>query len=166
MIRYLLVIACIMKCFTINAQPVADTGKRSLVTTMSYAQVQAYLKGDALNDMARLAEINHFPMPDKVLKFKKELDLSPIQVKKIGDINLRMHKLRVQNGQFIVRNERTLDSLFKTGKIDNGNLIFFGNRYGAYQAEIRIAILQACMSTQQELTPYQITRFEALQKAN
>jgi hypothetical protein len=75
-----------------------------------------------------------------------------------------MHRRRLQTGGSIVSNERTLDSLFRYHKIDEGNLIFYTNRHGLYQGELKNAILYACFATQKVLTPQQITRFESLQK--
>jgi hypothetical protein len=167
MIKPMLVIAFIMMSFsTVNAQSTADSDKHSPVRTLSYEQYEAYLKGEADNNMAMVAEINHFPLPDQVLKFKKELDLSPLQLKKVNAINDYMHRRRVQTGESIVRNERTLDSLFRYHKMDEGNLIFYTNRHGLYQGELKNAILFACLATQKELTPQQLAKFEALKKAN
>ena len=143
-----------------------DTVKKSPVRTLTYQQYNAYLKGEAGGDMARVAEMNHYPMPDKVLKLKKELDLSPIQIKNIETVNNYMHRRRLQIGGSVVNTERALDSLFRTNKIDDGTLIFYTNRYGLYQGELKNAILQACFATEKQLTPQQIKRFEALQKRN
>lgn len=151
----------------VKAQSSADSVvKHSPVRTLTYQQYQAYIKGEASNDMASVAEMNHYPMPDRVLKLRNELDLSPIQIKKIGEINTYMHRRRLQTGGSIVTNERTLDSLFRHNKLDEGSLTFFSNRYGLYQGELRNAILQACLATQKLLSPQQIARFESFHKAN
>jgi hypothetical protein len=147
------------------AQSSADTAvKHSPVRTLTYPQYQAYLKGEAGDDMAKVAEMNHYPMPDKVLKWRNELDLSPIQIKKITEINTYMHRRRLQNGGSVIDTERKLDSLFKHNKLDDGTLVFYATRYGNYQGELKNAILQACLSTQKLLSPQQITRLESLQK--
>jgi hypothetical protein len=163
MVKISLIAVFMLMSFAVNAQSAADTN-HSPVRTLTYAQYQAYLKGGASDDMAMVAEINHYPMPDKVLELKKELDLSPIQVKKIADINTYMHRRRLQTGGSIVSNEKMLDSLFRYHKIDEGNLIFYTNRHGLYQGELKNAILYACFATQKVLTPQQIARFESLQK--
>jgi len=144
----------------------ADSIKKSPVRTLTYQQYNAYVKGEAGNDMARVAEMNHYPMPDKVLKLKKELDLSPIQIKNIETVNNYMRRKRLQIGGSVISTEKALDSLFRTNKIDDGKLIFYTNRYGLYQGELKNAILQACFATEKQLTPQQLKRFEALQKPN
>lgn len=151
----------------VKAQSSADSVvKHSPVRTLTYQQYEAYLKGEASTDMAQVAEMNHYPMPDKVLRYRVQLDLSPIQIKKIGEINTYMHRRRLQTGGSIVSNERTLDSLFRYNKLDDGSLTFYANRYGLYQGELRNAILQACLATKKLLSPQQITQLESLHKAN
>lgn len=146
------------------AQSDTATNAKSPVRTLSAQQYTAYLKGEAGTDMAMVAEINHYPMPDKVLKLSNQLDLSPIQVKKITDINTQMQRRRLQIGGSIISNEKMLDSLFKTRKMSDGNLIFYTNRHGLYQGELKNAVLQACLATEKLLSKQQIARFEALQK--
>jgi hypothetical protein len=69
-------------------------------------------------------------------------------------------------GLIIIRNERTLDSIFKYNRLDNGSLIFYANRYGLYQGELRNVILQSCLVTQNLLTPQQVRKIESLEKRN
>jgi hypothetical protein len=59
-----------------------------------------------------------------------------------------------------------LDSIFKYNRLDNGSLIFYTNRYGLYQGELRNAILQACLATKGLLTPQQLKWHKGLHKAN
>ena len=165
MIRPLFLAVVLLVSVKVNAQS-ADSLKKSPVRTLTYQQYNAYLKGEAGNEMAMVAEMNHYPMPDKVLKLKKELDLSPIQIKNIETANNYMRRRRLQIGGSVISTERALDSLFRYHKMDDGKLIFYTNRYGLYQGELKNAILQACFATEKQLTPQQIKRFEALQKPN
>jgi len=66
-------------------------------------------------------------------------------------------------GGVIITNERTLDSLFRTHKLDDGTIIFYSNRYGLYQGELRNAILQACYETAALLSPAQVKQLETLE---
>jgi hypothetical protein len=150
-------------CCTVNAQDVDSTLKKSPIKTLNDKQYNALLKGEDLYDMPLVAELNHFPMPDKVIKYKREIDLSPIQVTKIGAIAKELQRKRLEMGVFIIRNERALDSLFKKQRLDNGTIIFYTNRYGLYQGELRNAILQACFNTGELLAPQQIKKLETLQ---
>jgi hypothetical protein len=154
----------ILTGMTLYAQTADTTGKTSPVRTLTYQQYQAYLKGEADEGMARVAEMNHYPMPDKVLKWKNELDLSPIQIKKITEASTYMRRRRLQIGGSIIDNEKKLDSLFKHNRMDDGNLIFYTGRYGAYRGELMNAMLYACLSTQKLLSQQQMTKYESLQK--
>ena len=69
-------------------------------------------------------------------------------------------------GLTIINNERTLDSLFRYHLLNNGTLIFYTNRYGLYQGELRNVILQACLATRVLLSQQQINKLAALQKAD
>ncbi len=161
MTRTLFLVIILAISLQVNAQS-TDTVKKSPVRTLTYKQYNAYLKGEAAADMAMVAEMNHYPLPDKVLKLKYELDLSPTQVKKLEEINNYMRRRRLQIGGSVINTERALDSLFRTHKVDDGTLIFYTNRYGLYQGELKNALLQACFATEKLLAPQQIARFEAL----
>jgi hypothetical protein len=121
---------------------------------------------DVYNNMALPAEINHYPMPNQVIKFKKELGLSPNQVTKITAIATELHRKRVEMGSFIITNEQTLDNLFRKQRLNNGDVIFYATRSGLYYGELRNAILQACLSTGDLLAPQQIKKLETLQNPN
>lgn len=134
--------------------------------TMSYNKYNAYLKGIDVDSMSFVGAINHAPTPDKVLKYKKEIWLTPEQVKKLQDIQADMHMHMVQAGQSYVANEKTLDEMFRTKRMNEGSLIYYTNRYGLYLGEMRNAVLQACYHTQKVLTQLQMSKFETLQKGN
>jgi hypothetical protein len=155
----------ILLCGRVNAQ--ADsTLKHSPLKTLNDRQYDALINGKDIDGMSLAAELNHYPLPDKVIKLKREINLSPIQVTKIGALAKELHRKRLEMGLIIINNEKTIDSLFRTGKLDNGTLIFYANRYGLYQGELRNAILQACLATKYLLSQQQLNRFEALQKGN
>jgi hypothetical protein len=153
-------------CCALYAQQADSTLKKSPVKTLSDKQYNALLNGNDLYNLALPAELNHFPMPDKVIKFKKELDLSPVQITKIGAIAAELHRKRVEMGTFIINNEKTLDNLFRKQRLNNGDVIFYTTRSGLYYGELRNAILQACLSTGDLLAPQQIKKLETLQNRN
>ncbi|MCC8410614.1 hypothetical protein LJ707_16850 [Mucilaginibacter sp. UR6-1] len=140
-----------------------STGKPSTVKTLSLKQYDALQKGEDMYHMGWAAELNHYPAPDKVLASKDKLKLDDAQVSKITAINTELIRKKKEMGVFIIRNERAIDSLFRIKRINDGNLIYYTNRYGIYQGELRNAILQACLKTQKLLTAKQINKFERLQ---
>jgi hypothetical protein len=167
MLKLIPLLVFIFFCLNAHAQtPDSIAVKKSTLKTLNDEQYNALLNGNDIYGMALPAELNHYPSPEKVIKFKKELDLSPIQVNKLIAINKEFHRKKLEMGLIIIHNERTLDSIFRYHKLDNGSLIFYTNRYGLYQGELRNTILQACFAAYNLLTPYQIKKFEALQKGN
>ena len=151
-----------MAAATGYAQTTDSLSQLSPVKILSLKQYDALQKGNDLYNMAQAGELNHYPSPGKVLIYKKELDLSPVQVSKLTAMDTELLRKKKEMGVFIIRNERTIDSLFRTRKANDGNIIFYTNRYGIYQGELRNAILQACLNTQNLLTPKQINKFERL----
>jgi len=167
MLKYLPTLILILVCATAEAQTKADsTVKQSPLKTLSNEQYNALLKGDDIYGMSLAAELNHYPLPDKVIKFKKEINLTPVQVTKIAAIAKELHRKKLEMGLIIINNEKTIDSLFRINKFDDGSLIFFANRYGLYQGELRNAILQACLATRNLLSLQQVNKYATLQKAD
>ena len=80
-----------------------DEPKHSPVKTISDIRYNAYLKGDDLDEMALAGDLNHFPSPDKALKYKKQLDLSPIQVEQLRKLANELHRKKVEMGTNIIR---------------------------------------------------------------
>jgi hypothetical protein len=140
--------------------------KHSTVKTISDLRYNAFLKGVDLDDMSLAGDLNHYPSPDNVLKYKKQLDLSPIQVGQLTKLSNELHRKKIEMGGNIIRNEKMLDSLFHSRYIDEGSLIFYTNRSGLYYGEMKGAILMACYNTEKLLTPAQIKKLEALEKTN
>jgi len=144
----------------------ADSAAKSPVRTLTNQQYNAYLKGVDLNKQSYVAELNHYPLPDEAMKYKKELDLSPSEIKQLAAVVTFLNMKKKEVGESIIHNERMLDSLFRTRKVDEGSIIFYGNRYGLYEGEYRTVVLQACFRTEKILTPQQIRKLEALKKHN
>lgn len=140
-----------------------STAQPSPVNTLNLKQYDALQKGIDLYNMGLVAELNHYPAPDKVLQYQSALKLEATQISQITAINTELERKKKEMGIFIIRNEKIIDSLFRTKKINDGNLIFYTNRFGIYQGELRNAILQACLKTQKLLTAKQINKFDRLQ---
>jgi hypothetical protein len=140
-----------------------STIKHSPLETLTYEQYNALLKGEDLDNMDLPARLNHFPMPDAVIKHKKQLDLSPIQISKITAIATELRRKRIEMGGMMIKNEQALDDLFKNNKADEGSVIFYTNRYGLYQGELRGVILLACYNTERLLSPAQVKLLERLE---
>ena len=123
---------------------------------------EAYQASKNISGMQAIADRNHYPSPQKVLLWQKELQLNDRQKTALNAINKELQrKVNEMNG-FMITNERTMDSLFRYKKVNNGIVIFYTNRYGLYQGELRNALLQACLKTEALLTESQIKKYDHL----
>lgn len=162
MLKKIIIVLFVFYCGYAKAQT-DSTINHSTVKSISSERYDALINGVDLDNMAAVAELNHYPMPDRVLQYRKQLDLSPMQLSKITAINTELHRKRVEMGGNIITNEKKLDDLFKTHKVDDGVIIFYTNRYGLYEGEIRNALLQACYKTEGLLSAGQIKLLEKLE---
>ena len=145
--------------------PSDSTMLQSPLKTLTNEQYTALITGKDIYGMSLAAELNHYPLPEKAVKYKKELNLTTEQVNRITAIDKELTRKKLEMGRIIIHNERALDSIFVYNRLDSGSLIFYANRYGLYQGELRNAILQACLATANLLTHSQIRKLDALQKA-
>jgi hypothetical protein len=170
--KIMFVTGCVAWSVVAKAQIAPDTTTKlpaeptSPLKTLTYKQYDAYLKGEDLYAMDLPATLNHYPLPDEVLKHKAAMNLSPVQISKIAVIRDNLHRKKLEMGGIVIRNEHMLDSLFKMHNIDDGAIIFYANRSGLYYGELRNAILQACYATERLLSPVQIRLLEASEKHN
>ena len=117
-------------------------------------------------DMGLVAEKNGYPSAGMAIGHSKEIDLSPIQLASLRKINEGLKSKMKEMVVFMKRNEAVLDSLFRTNKLNDGVIIFYTNRFGLYQGELRNAILQAAFKNRQLLSPQQNTKLQALKNHN
>lgn len=122
--------------------------------------------GMDLRAMAKVATVHHYPLPDDVWMYHKELQLTAEQLTQLNSIIKILNLKKAEISQSMRLNESTLEKIFAGRKPDDGLLIFCGNRYGLYEGEMRTAVLNACAQAGKLLTPRQNTKFEQLHKAN
>ena len=90
----------------------------------------------------------------------------PSQVAALNGITTELKRKKIEMGNFIVTNETKLDALFRAKKISESDLIYYTNRYGLYQGELRNAILNAALNTNNLLSPQQVNKLQALKNHN
>jgi len=105
MVKKIATILLFIGCSYAHAQT-DTTLTHSTVKSISDERYNALIKGVDLDNMAAVAELNHYPMPDKAIMYKKQLDLSPIQLSKLTAINAELHRKRVEMGGNIITNEK------------------------------------------------------------
>lgn len=145
-----------------RAQQTPDSTAASAIKTLTVKQYNAYAKGPSLADKALPATLNNYPAPDDILKLTKELKLTSYQIVKLKDISKYLQQKKIQTGQSVLRNEKKLDELFSTHKVDEGSITFYANRYGLFEGEYRTSVLMACYNTYKTLTSQQITLYGRL----
>lgn len=118
--------------------------------------------GMDIYNMARVATEHHYPLPEEVFAIKIQLGLDALQSKKLSSIIQTLNLKKQEISQSVALNEKRLNQLFASRKLDDGTIIFYGNRYGLYEGEMRTALLTACIQTAQVLTPKQMTKFEQI----
>jgi hypothetical protein len=165
-IRSLYVTVCfIMPCMSAVAQIASGADiTRSPVKTITDQQYAAYINGIDSKGLNLVAALNKYPLPDDVLQYKNELSLTAPQIKQLMGQSSYLHRKMKEIGNAVIRNERTLDSLFRTNKVNEGVIIFYSNRYGLYEGEMRTSILTACYNAKNLLTNTQLNKFEQLRK--
>ena len=158
-----LLIQGILLMFTTAAFSQVDSAvTQSSIKGLTLKQYSDIEHGPDLADKALVATLNKYPMPDDVLKLTKELKLTKIQITAIAEVSRYLRQKKLQTGQSVLLNEKKLDDLFRTNKVNDGNIAFYANRYGLYEGEYRTSVLLACFNTYKALTPQQIALFEQL----
>lgn len=137
---------------------------KSPLKHLTTEQYSAFQQGTDVWGMGRVAELNHFPSPQKVIELKSKLSLNKQQESDLQDIVTKLNFKVKEMGAFMIKNERMLDSLFRLGKVNDGQLIYYTNRYGLYEGELRNAILQSHLKTKKILKPAQLRKYERLLK--
>ncbi|MGI4022152.1 MAG: hypothetical protein ACRYFA_11650 [Janthinobacterium lividum] len=163
-LKYILVFLFFNCCFnSLKAQTDSAAQKPAAPTKELFLhKFEAYQTGKNRAGLMDVADRNQYPSPQKVLLWQKELLLNDRQKAAIGLINKEMQRKTIEMNNFLITNEGALDSLFKLKKINNGLLIFYTNRYGLYQGELRNALLQACLKTEAILTATQLKKYDTL----
>ncbi|OKS84666.1 hypothetical protein [Mucilaginibacter polytrichastri] len=152
---------------TLRAQQTDSVAIRhSTVKILTDEQYNAILNGDDVNNLAYVAKLYRYPYPDQILKYRTHLKLSPQQITRLNEINATLKMKKTEVGLSVVQNERMIDSLFRTRRINESVIVFYTNRYGLYQGEYRGALLIACYNSRKVLNPVQLNQFNELLNHN
>lgn len=149
---------------TLSTFAQVDSIRISPVKYLSDQQYAAYKNGNAL-DMGLIAEVNGYPSPIKALALSNRLQLSTIQKNQLQVIATELKRKNKEMGEFIFDQETKLNSLFASQKINEGSLIYFTNKIGALQGELRNAYLKAHFRTRKILNPTQLKIYKELSNA-
>ncbi len=111
---------------------------------------------------ARPAELNHYPGPLHVLRFKEQLELTADQAEKVQAIFDRMSRDAKALGKEWVDRERALESSFSGYTITTDQVSAETVAIGELQGRLRAVHLTAHIATRAVLTPDQIAKYDVL----
>lgn len=142
-----------------------DSLKTSPLSFLSYNNYLQYTTGNDV-EMGLVAEINNYPSPKHVLILSKELSLTEDQKNQLKPTLAEMNRKALEMGKFLIAEETKLNKLFENKTINEGALVFYTNKIGALQGELRNAYLKAHFRTSKILTPAQLKKYSQLSNKN
>ena len=131
------------------------------IKALTADEIQAYREGTGMG-LAKPAELNHYPGPRHVLDLAADLNLTKAQAGEVQAIFDRMREKAIRIGGEILENEKSLDSEFAAGAIDETKLRDLTSRIASLQADLRATHLNAHLETRKILTAAQIARYDEL----
>jgi Spy/CpxP family protein refolding chaperone len=144
--------------FTLNSFAQNDSIGKSPVKFISDKQYHKY-KNNIDEEMTHIAEVNNYPSPKKVLKFSKNLNLTETQRNQLKAILAEMNRKAAEMGNFLINEETKFNKLFETNKVNEGSLVYYTNKIGLLQGELRNAYLRAHFRTSRLLTVPQLKKY-------
>ncbi|MDB5013658.1 MAG: hypothetical protein JWQ25_1860 [Daejeonella sp.] len=114
-------------------------------------------------EMVKVAEVNNYPDPCRVIEISNHLKLTPAQLSKLTTIKSSLEFKAKEMDGFINQQEKKLNDLFASGKAEEGSIIYYTNKLGLYEGELRNAYLQAHLKTRYVLTPAQLNKYNQLE---
>lgn len=128
---------------------------------ISGQQYQWYVEGNN-PEMMLMAEVNNYPSPKNTLRFQKQLELTDYQKSQLRAIATETDRKLAEMSRFLIAEQTKLNTLFKTNKITEGSLIYYTNKIGSLEGELRNAYLRAHIQTRRILTPGQLDKYAQL----
>jgi len=101
----------------VNAEISPYIGKEDqAIKALSEERIQQFLNGDGMG-FALSAELNEYPGPKHVIELQNQLSLTSEQLKETKSLFTQMNSEAKILGADLIKNERHLESLFRSGKI-------------------------------------------------
>lgn len=141
-------------------QPYAGQQERE-IKALSPDEVKQFLSGAGMG-YARPAELNRFPGPMHVLELADKLDLTPEERARTKAL-MDAHKEEARAiGAKRVGSERTIEMLFRSGKVDEATLAKSVHEAAALEGEYRLAHLETHRRMRALLSDEQVARYVRL----
>ncbi|MRX48009.1 hypothetical protein [Pedobacter puniceum] len=149
---------CGLNSFIVNA----NTHKTDSIENKVPIHLNKEQPKTSVLEMILVAETNNYPSPQKALQYAQQLNLSAVQKTQITQILSEMNRKAKEMNNFILAQEDKLNTLFKEQKVNDGSLIFYTNKIGALQGELRNAYLKAYIATKKVFTTNQLNKYKQL----
>ena len=117
-------------------QPYAGQHERD-IKALSVDEIRQYLAGAGLG-YAKSAELNHYPGPAHALEFADKLDLTAEQRAAAKALRDAHHPEARAIGAKLVDAERSLEQLFRSGRVDEATLARAVRAASQLQGEYRL----------------------------
>lgn len=113
---------------------------------------------------ARAAELNGYPGPRHVLDLARagQLSLTPEQARTAQHLFDGMAREAQRLGDLILREERSLEAEFRSGRIGEADLYARARRIAALEGELRAVHLRAHIEMRAALSPPEVQRYDVL----
>lgn len=128
---------------------------------LSPEEIDQLIAGQGMG-LALAAELNHYPGPKHVLEFAEKLELTEVQKREVADISAAMSKDAMRLGKEVVEQEKTLDRLFASGRIDQAELQRLTGSIARSQGELRAAHLGSHLKMKALLSTHQVDLYDEL----
>lgn len=145
-------------CLAGTTTPYAGEQNRT-IKSMSSSEIEGYLSGKGMG-LAKAAELNGYPGPKHVLELKMELNLSRQQVEQTQALYQEMQSKASKLGVTLVEQERVLDQLFSSGRIDQDSLTAQLQKISNTRAKIRQSHLEAHIKQKSILSSSQVMLYK------
>ncbi len=131
------------------------------IKALAPEDVRALEKGEGMG-LAKAAELNRYPGPRHVLDLAEKLELTPAQRAETERVFSAMHAEAVKLGRDILEAERNLDARFRTGTLDDAELVRLTQKLGVLSGRLRASHLRAHLQLRAVLTDEQVERYQHL----
>jgi Spy/CpxP family protein refolding chaperone len=131
------------------------------IKALSPEEIDQLIGGEGMG-LALAAELNHYPGPKHVLEFALNLELTEDQEKEVAAVAAAMSRDAMRLGKQVVDQERDLDRLFASGRIDQAELQRLTGSIARSQGGLRAAHLGSHLKMKALLSAHQVDLYDEL----
>ena len=135
------------------------------IKSLTNEELNQLLKGEGMG-MAKAAELNSYPGPRHVLDLSSQLNLTSEQIEKTNALFKSMQTKAKKIGLLIIKNEKELDSIFKTNNTNEKLIKNKINEIAQLNGKLRFVHLDAHLKQKKILTVEQVNSYNRLRGYN